>query len=119
MKNHWMEEAQHAKLDTLIVDALAAGRSEQQIDQAIDEFFEIGAFLDEGLGTQAGFNIDALEKLIGRKVEDRDALHAQQHQAARWTYIGSGMVHDRFKATLESLSPRAAQRIAEAAPLFA
>src|SRR3954454_21734729 len=95
MKNHWMEEAQHAKLDTLIVDALAAGRSEQQIDQAIDEFFEIGAFLDEGLGTQGGFNIDALEKLIGRKVEDRDALHAQQHQAARWTYIGSGMVHDR------------------------
>src|SRR5947209_5074504 len=45
MKNHWMEEAQHAKLDTLIVDALAVGRSEEQIDRAIDEFFEIGAFL--------------------------------------------------------------------------
>jgi hypothetical protein len=29
------------------------------------------------------------------------------------------MVHERFKATLESLSPRAAQRIAEAAPAFA
>src|SRR4051794_1299433 len=61
MKNHWVEEAQHAKLDTLIVDALAEGRSDEQIDKAIDEFFEIGAFLDEGLGTQAGFNIDAIE----------------------------------------------------------
>ena len=119
MKHHWMEEAQHAKLDTLIVETLAAGRSEAQIDKAIDEFFEIGAFLDGGLLTQAGFNLDALEKAIGRKVEARDEIVDQQHQAARWTYIGSGMVHERFKATLESLSPNAARRIAEAAPLFA
>jgi len=119
MKNHWMEEAQHAKLDTLIVDALAEGRTEEQIDKAIDEFFEIGGFLDEGLKAQAGFNLDALEKAIGRKLENRDEIIAQQHQAARWTYIGSGMVHERFKATLESLSPRAAERIAEAAPVFA
>jgi hypothetical protein len=68
---------------------------------------------------QAGFNLDALEKAIGRKLDDREAIKAQQHQAARWTYIGSGMVHERFKATLESISPRAAARIAEAAPLFA
>src|SRR3954471_9061235 len=119
MKNHWIEEAQHAKLDTLIVDALGEGRTDEQIDKAMDEFFEIGGFLDDGLKTQAGFNLDALEKVIGRKMDDREALLAQQHQAARWTYIGSGMVHERFKKSLESLSPRAAQRIAEAAPLFA
>ena len=119
MKHHWMEEAQHAKLDTLIVDALAEGRTEEQIDKAIDEFFEIGGFLDEGLKAQAGFNLDALEKAIGRKLEDRDAILAQQHQAARWTYIGSGMVHERFKSTLQSLSARAAERIAEAVPVFA
>ena len=119
MKHHWMEEAQHAKLDTLIVEALAEGRTEQQLDQAIDEFFEIGGFLDDGLKTQAGFNLDALEKAIGRKLENRDEILAQQHQAARWTYIGSGMVHERFVGTLESLSPNAARRIAEAAPVFA
>jgi hypothetical protein len=118
MKHHWMEEAQHAKLDTLIVDALAEERSEEQIDKAIDEFFEIGAFLDNGLQAQAGFNLDALDKAIGRPV-DREAILPQQHQAARWTYIGSGMVHERFKSTLESLSPNAANRIAEAAPVFA
>ena len=38
--------------------------------------------------------------MIGRKLENRDAIIDQQHQAARWTYIGSGMVHERFKATL-------------------
>jgi P-aminobenzoate N-oxygenase AurF len=119
MKHHWMEEAQHAKLDTLIVDALAVGRTEEEINKAIDEFFEIGGFLDEGLKTQATFNLDALEKAIGRKLEDRDELLAQQHQAARWTYIGSGMVHERFRNTLHSMSRRAEERIAEAAPLFA
>ena len=119
LKHHWIEEAQHAKLDTLIVDALAEGRTEEQIDKAIDEFLEIGAFLDEGFKAQAGFNLDALEKVIGRRLEDRDELLAQQHQAARWTYIGSGLVHERFKATLQALSPNAARRIAEAAPMFA
>src|SRR5437763_3675883 len=119
MKNHWMEEAQHAKLDTLIVDALAVGRSEDQIDKALDEFFEIGAFLDAGLKDQARFNLDALEKAIGRKLDDRAALEAQQHQAARWTYIGSGMVHERFRDTLNAMSRRAAERMAGAAPLFA
>jgi hypothetical protein len=119
MKHHWVEEAQHAKLDTLIVDALAVGRTDEQIDKAIDEFFEIGGFLDDGLKVQAGFNLDALEKAIGRKIENRDEVLGQQHQAARWTYIGSGMVHERFKNTLNSMSRRAAERIAEAAPLFA
>lgn len=119
MKNHWVEEAQHAKLDTLIVDALAEGRTEEEIDSAIDEFFEIGEFLDNGLKAQVAYNLDALEKVIGRKLEDRAEIEAQQHQAARWTYIGSGMVHERFKSTLLNISANAAARIAEAAPVFA
>jgi hypothetical protein len=119
LKHHWMEEAQHAKLDTLIVDALAVGRTEAQIDKAIDEFFEIGSFLDDGLKTQAEFNLIALEKAIGREVEGKDEILAQQHQAARWTYIGSGMIHERFQDSLNAISRRAGVRIAEAAPLFA
>jgi hypothetical protein len=118
LKHHWMEEAQHAKLDTLIVDALAEGRSEAQIDRAIDDVFDIATFLDEGLKMQAGLNLDALEQAIGRTV-DRDSILPQQHQAARWTYLGSGMVHERFKATLKNISRRAAARIAEAEPMFA
>ena len=119
MKHHWIEESQHAKLDTLIVDALAEGRTEDEIQSAIDEFFEIGEFLDNGLKAQAAYNLDALEKVLGRSFEDRAEIEAQQHQAARWTYLGSGMVHERFKASLLSMSARAAERIVEAAPVFA
>ena len=119
LRHHWMEEAQHAKLDTLIVEALAEGRSEEDFDRVIDEFLEIGGFLDEGFKVQAGLNLDALETAIGRKIENREAIEAQHHQAARWTYIGSGLVHERFTTTLEQLSPKAAAKIAAVAPVFA
>jgi len=118
LKHHWIEEAQHAKLDTLIVEALAEGRSEDEIDRVMNQFFEIGSFLDGGLLQQASFNLDALEKLTGRPLPDREAILKHQHQAGRWTFIGSGLVHERFKATLAGISPRAAARVEFAAPQF-
>jgi hypothetical protein len=41
-----------------------------------------------------------------------------QHQANRWTYIGSGLVHPKFLMTLERLSPVQRKRIEEIAPVF-
>src|SRR5690606_4367921 len=70
LRHHWMEEAQHAKRDTLMVEALAEGRSEPEIQAALDEFLEIGVFLDGGLKAQVGLNIDALEAATGRKLGD-------------------------------------------------
>ena len=121
LKHHWMEEAQHAKLDTLMVEALAEGRDEAGIQSAIDSYLEIGAFLDAGFETQAGLNLEAFEAATGRSLApaERAGLHAQQHQALRWTYLGPGMVHPRFTATLAALSPAARDRIAAVAPAFA
>jgi hypothetical protein len=120
LKHHWMEEAQHAKLDTLMVEALAEGRDEAGIQRAIDEYLEIGGFLDNGFKTQAGFNLDAFERAAGRKLDEaeREELQAQQHQALRWTYLGSGMTHPNFMASLEAMSLPARDRIAEIAPVF-
>ena len=121
LKHHWMEEAQHAKLDTLMVEALAQGRSEAAIDKAIDGFLEIGMFLDDGLRAQAGMNLDAFAAATGRRLSARErrALENQQHQALRWTYLGSGMVHPKFIASLAAMSPAARDRIAAVAPIFA
>jgi len=120
LKHHWMEEAQHAKLDTLMVEALADGRDEAGIQAAIDGYLAIGAFLDTGFAAQTRLNLDAFEKATGRKLGDqrREHLQAQQHQALRWTYLGSGMVHPKFTATLAGLSPAARDRIAAVAPAF-
>ena len=120
LKHHWMEEAQHAKLDTLMVEALVEGRDEASIQKAIDEYLEIGMFLDNGLKTQTEFNIDAFERAVGRTLGagEHEDLTAQQHQALRWTYLGSGMTHPKFVATLAAISPAARDRIAEVAPGF-
>ncbi len=115
LKHHWIEEAQHAKLDTLLIDSLAEDLADDEREAAIDDFVEIVAFFDEGLKEQASLNLDALERLTGRPLDDRDAIQAQQHQAARWAYLGSGMTHPMFVATVEEMSPRGAGRIAQAA----
>jgi hypothetical protein len=118
LKHHWVEESQHAKLDTLLVDSLAEGLDKQAIDGAIRECLEIVDYFDGGLKAQAGLNLDALERALGRSLDDRAATEAQQHQAARWTYLGSGMTHPTFVATLEELSPEGAARVAETARAF-
>jgi hypothetical protein len=120
LKHHWIEEAQHAKLDTLMVAALVEGRDEAGIQKAIDEYLEMGGFLDNGFKAQAELNIAALEKATGTAIADevRGSLIEQQHQALRWTYIGSGMTHPNFVATLAAMSPAARDRIAEVAPVF-
>ena len=54
LKHHWIEEVQHAKLDTLMVEALAANRSEEEIMRGVEEYLEIGAFSIGGLQQQSG-----------------------------------------------------------------
>jgi hypothetical protein len=120
LRHHWMEEAQHAKLDTMMVEALADGREEGSIQAALDEYLEIGLFLDQGLKHQAEFNLLALEKATGWRPlpGERQALLEQQHQAARWCYLGSGMTHPKFRETLGRISEQALARIDEVAPAF-
>jgi hypothetical protein len=120
LRHHWMEEAQHAKLDTLMVEALAEDRDAAGLERAIDEYLEIGAFLDGGLRQQTLFNLEAFERATDRRLTDaeRQELAAQQHQALRWTYLGSGMTHPNFTASLEAMSLSARDRIVEIAPVF-
>lgn len=120
LKHHWMEEAQHAKLDTMMVEALAQGRGEAELEKAMNEYLEIGGFLDDGLRQQAEFNLENLQRRTGRKLteDERAEFMTKQHQALRWTFLGSGMTHPNFLATLERLSPALRNRIEQVAPLF-
>ena len=118
--HHWMEEHQHAQLDTLMVQAIAENMSPEAIDAAIDGYFALGGFLDEGFRQQTDHDLDALERATGRTLtEDQRALFRdQQHQANRWTYIGSGMSHLRFLETLSELSAQKHALARQAAPNF-
>jgi hypothetical protein len=113
LKHHWIEEVQHAKLDTLMVESLSSDRSEEQILKAVDEYIEIGGFIDAGLKQQVEFDLESFEKATGRVLSDdeKTEFRAVQLQANRWTYLGSGMTHPRVLETLEDLTPKARERV--------
>jgi hypothetical protein len=120
LRHHWMEEAQHAKLDTLIVEALAQASGEGDLRAGIEDYTKIGAFLDGGLGQQTEFDVDSFEQAIGRSLSaaEHASLLASQKQAMRWTFLGSGMTHPRFLQTVEAIAPGTRAQIEEMAPAF-
>jgi hypothetical protein len=120
LKHHWMEEAQHAKLDTLMVEALAEDRSVADLVRATEGYLMIGGMFDAALKTQTEFDLDTFEQAIGRRLgpADRTMFITQQHQANRWTYLGSGMVHPKFVRMLGSMCPEAENMVARVAPAF-
>ena len=120
LRNHWIEEAQHAKLDTLIVEQIAASLSAEAVAAGVAGYLELGAFFDAGFRTQTELNLAAFERAIGRSLDaaTHQAFLDRQHQALRWTYLGSGMTHPNFGATLTALSPELRARVDAIAPTF-
>jgi hypothetical protein len=115
-----MEEAQHAKLDTLMVRAIADACSAQERAGAIDGYLEIGGMLDAGLMQQVKFDFESLKRATGRAFtsEETDRFLRIQQQATRWTFLGTGMSHKNFLATVELLQPGSRTRLDEIVPLF-
>ncbi|HKO97550.1 MAG TPA: diiron oxygenase [Pyrinomonadaceae bacterium] len=120
LKHHWMEEAQHAKLDVLMVEALAENRSPKQIESAFEEYLEIGGFIADGLVAQTQFDLESFYRATDRTltVSEREKFVQVQTQANRWTYLGSGMIHPNFRETLQRLQPELRERLDQIAPAF-
>jgi hypothetical protein len=120
LKYHWIEEAQHAKLDGLVLKSIAQRSSAQDITTAIGEYFDIGAFLDGGFKQQAELDLKSLERAIGRTLseDERRQFLEVQHQAMRWTFLGSAMGNRNFLAALASVSDETAARVEQAAKSF-
>jgi hypothetical protein len=120
LRHHWIEEVQHAKLDTLMVKTLAAGRSEEEIMRGVEEYLEIGGFLDGGLQQQVEFDLESFERASGHTLSEtqREEFRRVQLKANRYTYLGSGMTHERVLETLEWLTPKARQRVESVSPAF-
>jgi hypothetical protein len=120
LRHHWLEEAQHAKVDTLLLQDLTSRVSPREIDSAIDEYFAIGAFLDAGLKQLTAFDLEALEAAARHRfsASEREAFLQIQYGAQQWTFLGCSMGSHSFLAALEAISATAARRIGEAAGSF-
>ena len=56
---------------------------------------------------QAALDLDTLERAIGRSLstEERERFLELEHQALRWTFLGTGMTHPNVLQTLDAISP--------------
>ena len=98
----------------------AENRTLEGREAGIAAYLSIGRIIDAGLASQVELDLAALEKKIRRTLgpAERASFREVQLQANRWTYLGSGMTHPNFRATLAAISPAAHDRVAAIAPTF-
>jgi len=113
VRYHWMDEAQHAKIDSLLIDEIIRGIGEEDREKAVDELLELGGAVDGLLSQQAGLDVDSLEKAIGRKLSEKDRAEVkrQAHRAYRWTFLVSGLEHPKFVQIVGELTTRGTDKL--------
>lgn len=106
LKHHWIEEAQHTKLDELLVYELAARLSEAEIQEAISDYLKIVQLLDQVLMMQVQLDLENLERAINQPLSaaQKQEIQMVQEQAYRWTFVCAGLTHPHFVRVLEELS---------------
>ena len=117
LRHHWLEESQHAKLDTMIVQAIAQPLSEREIQEGIDDYLAIGGILDGGLTAQMDMDLASFARATGRTLSEGEATRYRevQQRSYRKTFLSSGMRHGKFQSILAAISPEGAQKVAKVA----
>jgi hypothetical protein len=119
LKHHWLDEAQHAKLDTLLIAEMVESIPLADREAAVDEVIELGGAIDGLLQQQIGLNIAALEAATGRvySVAERDEIAAKTLKAWRWTFLVSGLEHPKVVQLIDDITvegPAKFRAVAEA-----
>jgi len=104
---HWTEEAQHARLDALELEALANAMSSEELEAAVDEYVALLFSLKGLLATQDELDLQSLETALGKPFEadKRAELLRAMNKEYLWTFIVSGLEHKAFQLTYNKLVP--------------
>jgi hypothetical protein len=114
LKHHWLEEAQHTKLDTLLLKELTPCLSDAERATAVADYLAIVQYLDAGLQEQVELDLHSLEQSMERLLTEpeRQEIREIQSQSYRWTFLCAGMTHPHFVKTLEILGSEAKEQVA-------
>jgi hypothetical protein len=117
VKYHWLDEAQHAKLDSLLINEIVGPLSLAERERAVEELLELGGAIDGLLGEQADFDIDSLRRATGRTYTEgeRAEIKAALQRGYRWTFIVSGLTHPTFARIVAELTKDGPRRLEAAA----
>jgi hypothetical protein len=120
LRHHWLEEAQHTTLDTLMVKQLVRDLEPVEVEAGVNDFFKLIEFLNEGLMMQVQLDLESLAKATGRTLTEaeRQEILTVQERSYRWTFIGSGVTHSQFIDTFKQISPARQYRLSEIAEIY-
>jgi hypothetical protein len=117
LRYHWLDEAQHAKIDTMLIAETVEGMAMSEREAAIDEVLELGGAIDGLLQQQIGMNIDALEAVSLRTftATERAEIAAKTLRAWRWTFLVSGLQHPNVVKLIDEITVQGPAKIRAAA----
>ena len=121
LKFHWIDESQHAKADSVLMNEIVGDLNEEEREGAIDELLELGMAIDGLLAQQTDMDIEALEGATGRTFsgDEKDEIRTHQRRAYRWTFLVSGLEHPKFVKIVSELTDAGGEKIASAAKALA
>jgi hypothetical protein len=113
LRAHWLEEAQHAKSDTLEIARLARQMSGEELCAAFDHLAGLGRLVDESLAGQVEDEIETLQKVTGRVFSEADltTLRDSLHQSLRAIISGLSLSHPNFTKVALEISAEGAAKL--------
>jgi hypothetical protein len=119
-RHHWMEEAQHAKLDALELGKLLVDASPEMVQQALDDYVAIIDIMAGAFGRQAELDVTSFERATGRTLDraQRAAVAAAQRKTYHRTFLRSGLTNASFLEFLAENVPAALPVTARAAEVL-
>jgi hypothetical protein len=102
LRHHWMEEAQHARIDTLLLEEMLEDVAEHRRERALVGYLDLCGAVDGLLGHQVELDIEALGHVVGTLPgASRDRLRTNQRASYQDVFLRSGIEHPRVQAIIQ------------------
>ena len=117
LKQHWLEEIQHARIDVLELAKLASRATPEQIRIAFIEYLDLIDAFSGLLRGQAEMDARTLARRIGRNLTEAETadVAALRHQAYRRMFLWMGLTHPTFMKLAQQLDGEVAAQLIERA----
>lgn len=120
LRFHWVEEAQHARIDMLLIDKMTAQSSEDDLREGVRGYLRICRRLKRLLGQQVELDMEAFVR-AGGSLDDaqRERWREVQGAAYREAFVLSGLRHPKLQATVRRCLPEGMVEIERAVKRWA
>lgn len=113
LKYHWLEEAQHAKVDALELRKLVLNADMKQIEQMFDDYLFIIQAFDGLLTSQAEMDFESLSERFKKQFSEieKEKIIASQLKSYRNDFIICGLNNEMFMNIMKEISSESFNKI--------